>query len=264
MTSLISINHKFMGISPKELVDLILKSKYTKGVEAYIDINEKSELAYLKEIVDELKKNDLILQIHGNVELDYEIQIEYIKLLEMYADYLNRPIVLTFHTIYDEDKEVSIEKTINYVSKIVDSIDNNKIIVCLENLNDDSGMVRLKKEEINTIILNDDRVFFTYDIGHIIADNGPITNLEQYLIDEIRNVHVHSNDNKGNDHMPICENDIHWSEIHEGLSFLKANKYEYNIVFEYALEYCKGDTTEERIKNYLDSIDYVSEIYGGK
>ena len=63
---------------------------------------------------------------------------------------------------------------------------------------------------------------------------------------------------RGVDHMPIYKNDIHWNEIVKGLYFLIINNYKYNIVFEYGLEYCNGDTVKEKVIDYLNSIDYVS------
>jgi hypothetical protein len=47
----------------------------------------------------------------------------------------------------------------------------------------------------------------------------------------------------------------------KGLTFLKINNYKYNIVYEYGLNYCVGTTTKDRIIDYLNSIDYVSERY---
>ena len=261
MKSLISINYKFMSLNPKKITDLILQSKNVKGVEAYIDCNNEVELKYLNDLVFELKKNNLVLQIHGNVELEFSKQLVYIKKLEEYADYLNNPIVFTLHSIYDENDKVSLEKTIDYFSNLLSNIDNNKIIVCLENLNDARGFTRLGKEEIRTIILNDENIFFTYDIGHELADYGKITNLDKYMIEDIRNVHIHSHNDKGVDHLPIYKNDIHWNDIIKGLIFLNVNKYKYNIVYEYGLEFCKGNTVEEKVIDYLNSIDYVSERY---
>lgn len=262
MESLISINHKFMGLTPKRLVELILESKYTNGVEAYIDVANDNELKYLDDLVFELKKNNLILQIHGEIELDYDKQLEFMKTLEKYSDYLEIPIVLTLHTVLNDDDEISIKQTIEYTSNLINSVDSNKIIICLENLNDSRGFIRLGKEEIRSTVLNDEKLYFTYDIGHEIADYGKITDLDEYMIEDIRNVHLHSNDGKGNDHFPIYKNDLHWNEIIKGLTFLRVNNYKYNIVYEYALEYCRGETTEEKVKDYLYSMDYVSEKYG--
>ena len=260
MNSLISINNKFMSVNPKRLVELIKTTKYVKGVEIYID-NSEEQIKYLDDLVFELKRNNLILQVHGNVLLDFDKQLKYIKKLENYSDILGYQIVLTLHTIYDENINVSLTKTLEYISNLINSIDNNKVIICLENLNDTKEFIRLGKEEIRKIVLNDEKLYFTYDIGHEIIDYGKITNLDKYMIEDIRNIHIHSNDNKGNDHMPIYKNDIHWNEIIKGLTFLILNNYKYNIVYEYDLYCCYGQTIEEKIKDYLNSIDYISERY---
>lgn len=261
MNSLISINHKFMSISPRDLINLIIEKKSIKGVEVYIDVYNEKELKYLDDLVFELKKNHMILQIHGDIEIDCNKQIEYLKKVEEYADYLDMPIVFTLHTIYDENKDVSLEKTVNYIIELLKNIDHDKVIISLENLNSVRGATRLSKEDIKTTILNDEKLFFTYDIGHDLADYGKIINIDDYLIEDIRNIHIHSNNNKEMDHMPIYENDIHWNEIMKGLTFLIVHKYKYNIVYEYALEYCQGDTVEDKVKDYLSSIEFVSERY---
>lgn len=261
MKSLISINDKFMEVNPKRLIELVKESKYTDGVEAYINLNNPFEMKYLDDLVFEINKNNLILQIHGNSRESLEDQIKYIKKLESYSDILGYPIVLTLHSVYDEDKDVSIEKTIEYFSDLLKNINSNKIIISIENLNDADNMDRLEKECIRPIILNDEKIFFTYDIGHELADYGNITALDKYMIEDIRNIHIHTNNGKGVDHRPIYKNDIHWNELMKGLIFLINNKYEYNIVYEYDLNACYGNNIEEKIKDYLKSIDYVSEKY---
>ena len=262
MKSLMSINNKFMEVSPKNLALMITKSEYTKGIEIYVDINVEEEVNYLDELIYELKRNDLILQIHGNSELPLERQLEYFKKIESYSDYLGYPIVVTLHSLFDEDKDQSLKKTVDYMGNLINKIDNNKIIICLENLNDTPGLDRLEKEYITPIILNDESLYFTYDIGHEIADHGNVTNLNGYMIEEIRNVHIHTSDKKGNDHMPIYENDDNWEDVLKGILFLVNNKYEYNIVYEYNLLECHGKTIEEKINSYLESIDIISKHYG--
>ena len=256
MRSLISINFKFMDVTPKRLVELINNTKSVKGVEVNININSSFELKYLEDLVFELKRNNLILQIHANIEDPIEDQLKYIKKLEEYSDYLGYPIVVTFHTIYDEDKEISINKTIDYLSKI----NSNKIIICLENLNDIRGYIRIGKDEIRTTILNGERIYFTYDIGHELYDGGDLTNLDEYMIEDIRNIHIHSND-RVEDHRPIYKNDMYWNELMKVLEFLINKNYKYNIVYEYDLYDCKGNESEDKIIDYLESIDLVSEKY---
>ena len=261
MNSLISINNKFMSISPKRLVELILEYKETKGVEIYIDCDNVLESKYLDDLVFELERNNLILQIHGNVEIPYEKQFEYLKKIEKYSDYLKYPIVFTLHSIYDENIDISLEKTIEYISNLINEIDNNKVIFCLENLNSLRGVIRLDKEKIRPFILNDEKLYFTYDIGHELIDHGDITDLDNYMIEDIRNVHIHTNDGIDYDHLPIYKDDTNWNYITKALTYLIINNYKYNIVYEYDLNMCKGETTEEKVRDYLESIDYVSQKY---
>ena len=88
-----------------------------------------------------------------------------------------------------------------------------------------------------------------------------MTNLNEYMIKEIRNVHIHTNNGMGVDHMPIYENDKYWTNLLKGLVFLVNNKYQYNIVYEYDLYKCRGNTIEEKVIDYLNSIDFVSLHY---
>lgn len=192
MKSLISVNSKFMKLSPNELTNIIIKSKYTKGIEIYIDYNNKEEKDYLQHLIYEIKRKDLVLQIHGEITLDLNTQIEYLKQLEKYADYLGYPIIIAFHTIYNEDYDVSINNTIEYINNVFKEIDSNKVIISLENLNSLRNLNRLNKEMIRPMILNDEKLYFTYDIGHEIIDYGEITNLDNFMIEDIRNVHLHT------------------------------------------------------------------------
>ena len=261
MKSIISINNKFMDIIPKYLVEIISRYPSTNGVEVCINFNSEEERKYLDELVFELNRNNLILQIHADVTLELDKQIEYMKELEKYSDLLGYPIVVTIHTIYDDDKEISKNKTIDYLSELISGIDTNKIVICLENLNDSSGKDRLNKEEIKSLVLNDESIYFTYDMGHELADYGDLSHLDEYMLEDIRNIHIHTHDDQGRDHLPIYPGDEYSNNILKGLLYLEVNKYKYNIVYEYDLYECRGETTEEQLIDYLQSIDYVSEKY---
>ena len=250
-----------MALTPLELMNLITTSKYTKGIEVAIDFDNEFQRKYLEDLVYEVKKNNMILQVHADSALPIDKQLEFMHELEKYSDELEYPIVVTIHTVYDEDKEVSKQISKEYFHTIIDNVDSNKIILSVENLNDSEGMIRLDKDDIVKTVVGDSRIFCTYDIGHEIANYGKITDINRFILEEIRNVHIHTHDNKGNDHMPIYKDDIHWNEITKGLLFLIKNNYQYNIVYEYALEFCHGEDTKERVLDYLSSIDFVSEKY---
>lgn len=248
MNSLISINNKFMNISPTDLVNYINKSKYTKGIAVYFDFENAEEKKYLDHLVVEIKKNNLIFQVHGEIKYDLDKQSRYIKLLEEYSNYLGYPIALTLHPIYNIDKDKSISDTMNYINNF---INNDRVIICLENLNNRENKIRLHLEDIIDL-----GIPITYDMGHELIDSGKIPKCP---IEKIRNVHIHTN-RDGLDHIPIYKDDVYLDEIIKVLRYLKNNNYKYSVVYEYGIDYCVGNTLEEKIKNYLDSIDYVTGL----
>ena len=260
MKSLISVNKKFMEVSPKDLFDIILKYKHTKGIEACFDFNNPIEMKYLDDLVFEVSKNNFCLQIHADSKLSLEDQIKYMNKLSAYSDLLGYPIVVTIHSAYDPDKELSLKKTVEYLGELVKNIDNNKIVIALENLDDSKDKDRLEREYITSTILNNDNVYFTYDIGHELFEYGDLTNLNKYLIEEIRNIHLHTYNFKKN-HQPIYENDPHWNEMMKALIFLINSNYSGNITYEYDLYDCRGESISDKINDFLESIDLVSEKY---
>ena len=261
MNSLISVSKKFMDVTPRELGELVTCSKRVKGLEFCISDFSLDEEKYLDDLVFEIKKRDLIFQVHANSEFSWQDQEKFLKKLESYADYLDKQIVVTFHSLYDQDKELSKIKTANFINKIIDIADNDKLIICLENLNDIPNFDRLEKEALTEIVLNNEKLFFTYDLGHELIDYGNMTNLNSYMIDNIRNVHIHTHNFKGEDHYPIYKNDKNFEKLLKGLIYLVNNKYKYNVVYEYDLYLCNGDTIKDKIKDYLDSIDFMSLHY---
>lgn len=266
MNSLISINAKFMSLTPKELIELLKPSKYLKGLEVYIDrgdndygLSTSYQLDYLDKLVYELKKNNLLLQIHGNIELDLEEQVKFIKKIEEYSDYLEYPIIFTLHTKFIDNPDESLKKTNEYIEELLKNIDTEKVVVCIENLNDCEGINRLEKEYLKPLVLNNEKLYFTYDIGHELFDFGEITNLDKYMIEKLKNVHIHTFNLSKADHMPIYKNDMNWNKIIKSITYLKTINYNENVVFEYDLNKCIGNSVDERINDYIKSIDLVSE-----
>lgn len=260
MKSLIAVNSKFLTMTPRELVKKIKESKYVKGVEAYFDCENDYEMYYLNELIDELKENDLILQIHANILKPYEVNLDYFKHIQKYSEYLGYPITVTIHSIYDENRNISREETIKYMGDLTLNTDPNKIIICLENLNDSPGEDRLELQAIEDIIINDENLYLTYDIGHVLADWGDPRDISSYLRDDIRNIHLHTK-NHIDDHRPIYEGDIYYDQIIKSILFLIDIRYKYNIVYEYDINYCKGESLEERLDDFINSVDSISGNY---
>ena len=154
---------------------------------------------------------------------------------------------------------MSIKKTQDYLNQLIPETNHDKIIICVENLNDFYKIDRPEKEMIEKLIINNNNVYFTYDVGHEIVDYGLITNLNPPMLFKIKNIHIHSHTASGIDHQPIYKKDKYWNEIMKGIIFLINNDYQGNIVFEYDLYKCHGETIEEKIQDYLKSIDMISE-----
>ena len=227
--------------------------------EVFVNLTSELEMNYLEQLVTELKKYNLILQIHCDSSIELNKQIIYLERIEQYAKYLNTKIILTFHSIYDKDKKESINKTKQYIEELIKRINNNKLIVCLENLNNLEEKYRLKKEDLYTVVMNNENIYFTYDIGHEIVEYGDIINIYDDLFSKVKNVHIHTCDEIGNDHFPLYADSYKFEEITKSINLLINNKYQYNIVYEYDLYLCNGNNIEEKIIDYLNSIDYLTE-----
>ena len=164
----------------------------------------------------------------------------------------------------DITRDVINDKTQGFDAILIAPFQKLKQPSTLENLNDACNQDRLNKEDITPIVCNNESLFFTYDIGHEIIENGNITDLNEFMIPLISNVHIHTYNSKykdGYDHKPINQGDEHWNKCLKGIYFLKNNHYDGNIVFEYDLYQCFGDNIEEKIKSYLASIDNFSDRF---
>lgn len=264
MKSILSVNKKFMIFSPYELIELVKKkSKYVEGFEIYIDYHNENEIKYLKELASYCKMNNYHFQVHGDSTLNLKEQIDFLKLLEQIYDLLGYKINVVLHSINAETNEKSKKLTIDYLNEITNAIDNSKLIISLENLNNIPFMDRLNINDVLPIVANNEKIFLTYDIGHEIVDYNSVTSIDSNLINLISNVHIHSTNydiySGGFDHKPIFKKDTNWNIIIKAILFLKNNDYENSIVFEYDLYACPGNNIEEKLISYFDSIDYVSE-----
>lgn len=263
MKGIISINKKFMIFSPNELIKIILNnSKYAQGIEISIDSDNNNEIDYLKKLATLCKENNLYFEVHGNSSLTLIKQKRYINLLENISDELGYPINVCMHPLVGNNKNESINKTIIYMNEVIKFTDFNKITISLENLNDYNKEDRLDKNEIKNIVLNNEKLFMTYDIGHDLIENGNLLKMDKYLINKISNLHIHTYDeiySDGFDHKPIFKNDPHFNKLMKTLIFLKLNNYLGTLVFEYDLYSCPGENIKEKLIAYLKSIDYVCE-----
>ncbi len=263
MKTLMSINKKFMEYTPKDLIDLIkINSVNVDGYEISINFDDINQVDYLNELAFVCHNNNLIFQVHGDSSLNIDKQVKFFEMLYPLSDMLGYKINVVLHSINVSSKNDSIKATTNYLEELSERIDNDRCIISLENLNDDMGVDRLDLNDIKNIIMNNEKIFCTYDIGHVLADFGDATIIDKDIFNLLSNVHIHTHNNEfsyGFDHKPIYKNDIYWNNIIKAISFLKVNKYDGTIVFEYDLYACRGNCLEDKIIDYAKSIDFVAE-----
>ena len=266
MISVISMNEKFKPISPNDMIKKLLDSKYAKGIEMYVDPDDKELMDYTDILVEACRDNNLLFQIHGNSEFDLDKQKKFMDKLASYSDILGYPINVVMHSLMRESNEESIKESQDYLGELLEYIDPNKIKLSVENLNDSYDCIRLDKTEFIPIMYNYERLYMTYDVGHDIADHGNITDLDPLLYSRLSNVHLHAIDalyNEGYDHKPINDEDPEqFQQVLKGILFLKSLKYDGPITYEYDVYQCDGDTLEEQVDNYIKSIDDTTEHFG--
>jgi sugar phosphate isomerase/epimerase len=252
MKKIMSINHKFFNVSPEELI-LMSKNKID-GFEIYVRSNQ--EFDYLNKLAKLCKKENIYLQVHGNIE-ENKI-LEYLDEMNKISSILGYTINIVFHSKMSINVSKSIEKTMETFEKIFSYINekNLNILISIENLNSVAKIKRLNKQEIIPILNHFKNLYFTYDIGHELIEKGNIVDLDNICKERIINTHIHSYRGKL-DHQFIKENDKHINELNIAFNFLKKIKYDGCYVFEYDLYKAKGNSDKEKIEYFIKMIGEI-------
>lgn len=255
MKILLSINYKFFEKTPNELVKFIKKidvNHHIKGFEIYFDFENEEHINYIKNLSFLCKKEEYILQFHGNNSYSIEFQKEYFKFLNELVD--KKYIDVVLHPLDCDLIEDSVKETNMYFSKLLNIIYENKykINLSIENLNS-INTFRLSKDYLKSILSNNMDLQFTYDIGHETVEYGKITDLDSILIERLSNVHIHTFD-KNIDHQPIGMNDH--KEWVKAIQYLNYLHFDGTLVLEYDF-YTLGNDFEERMMNYIKCVEYI-------
>ena len=142
--------------------------------------------------------------------------------------------------------------------KINDELKNEKNIeLSIENLNDIKEVKRLKKEDITDILNQNQKLKFTYDIGHELVDKKEAKIEQNILIERINNIHIHTHIEQ-QDHYPLTKNKKDKEITTQIIEKIKRQNNNISVVMEYALDYIEGKTFEEKIKNYINEANYMN------
>ena len=254
MKKLMSINFKFFEISELELVEMS-KNKID-GFEIYI--KEKKEYDYLINLATLCKKERLYIQLHGNIENNFDDIKLFLNKANNISEILGYTIDIVFHSKISTSVNKSIENTIYIFTQIFEYITNNNlnIRISIENLNSIINVKRLDKKNILPIINHFDNLMFTYDIGHELIEKGNIIDLDQKCIDRLINTHIHTF-KRGLDHQFIYNDDKNIEKIKTAFNYLKNINYDGSYVFEYDLYKAKGKNLKEKIDYFIKMIGEV-------
>lgn len=259
MKSIMSVNvDKFKQVQSLDFYNII-KDKID-GCEIFFNINNEEEVKYVKDLIFYFNRDNFYFQFHGDSELPMEKQKEYLNLINsFYRDY---KINIVMHVLTRDTIEESINNTTVYIDELEEYIDENNlnITLSLENLNSVTYLKRLSKNYLYPILYNNDNLLFTYDIGHEIEEYGELTDLQEIEIERLNNIHIHTFKNVI-DHLPIYEKDEHLTILAKSILYLKKINYDGTIVYEYDLYECNGDTIEEKILGYIDSMLFFKNYY---
>lgn len=249
------------GLSVEKVIDIInlYGSKYISGIE----INTMN-LENLKNCATLCKENNLLFRCHFPSERMSESQItKYLNCLNDISNELKYSINVVFHSLsYEDSIEDMICDTKEYIVKIISYIQKYKlnIIFTLENLNYLNGVKRINLSKIDELLSLDERVYFTYDIGHDIYDNTVPTELSKIQKEKIKNVHIHSIYNR-EDHHAITNSSSDIENIKKAIEQLKNIKYNEPIVLEYALDYMEGENYTQRAINMVKLFKFFKDEF---
>jgi len=257
MKILLSLNFKFMDNSPLELYNFIKDSNSIKGFEVSFDLFNELEKQYVNELIFICKQHDYILQFHGDSTLNLEEQYKYLDFINEISNELNKRMDIVLHPISGDNFDECVTKTNEYFSNVLNYIYTNsyKINISIENLNTETTEnIRLSKDYLLPILSNNIDLNFTYDVGHEIFEYGNLTDLNPVLIERLTNIHFHTFNNY-EDHKAIIKNESNWIKA---IQYLKLIKFDSTLVLEYDF-YTLGETYEERMNNYIECAEYISE-----
>lgn len=262
LNKLLSINYKFFKQEPQKLIEIINKYNKNRLIQGFeIAVSTQEEQKYLIEFAKMLNKYNYILNLHAptleNIEqykkyLDYAVEISKIT---------TQKTNIVFHPINAKNILKSKEQTNKYVKELLKYIEQKNyeknIELSIENLNDIKEVKRLKKEDITDILNQNQKLKFTYDIGHELVDKKEAKIEQNILIERINNIHIHTHIEQ-QDHYPLTKNKKDKEITTQIIEKIKRQNNNISVVMEYALDYIEGKTFEEKIKNYISEANYIN------
>lgn len=259
----VSISPKFFVRKPEVVLNEFKtkdKNYVIKGFEIYFDFEKEDQLEFVNKFVYLCSEQGYAVQFHNDCINDTERQFRYLELISSYSKYFeNRRMPIVYHSVQGEDLFDNVKYTNIYISKLLNYayIKGLNVMLSMENLDDKSYAIRLDKNEMKSIIYNNEDLFFTYDIGNEIIEYGSITDVDYILEKRMINVHLHTF-NAYENHLPIYPDDPNKLRWLKALTYLKLINYRGPVCLEYDYSCINGVTFEEKVLDIVKSANYVA------
>lgn len=253
MNFLLSMNQKFFNVPVPSVVSTWKKwdmLSVIDGAELYVNTSDQNEKKYVKQLAQEFKNNNWILQIHGpNAEVIARREI--VDYYQELAELTNKPLHITFHGFSSKgSKKDNILYTKDMAETLKELSKGSNLNFSIENLNAMNNAGRLNKNDVEHVLIQSDFLGFCWDIGHEVDDNTCDYKLRPFFKKRLKNVHIH--DIGVSDHYPF---DFDKTDAKRVFEYLKTINYNGNVVFEIALDYLKGNNFEEKQIAYIEQLE---------
>jgi len=220
----------FNNESDQEFIELVNSYNLKKQVHGpYVDLSLCSYNNHISEASIE--------SYRATAKICHQIDARIMTIHPGYANFLLTSI-----------REFNKKQLKHAIHELLDTINNQKLKICLENMPQDAYIMTNNNniEETFDIIDRDD-LFITYDTSHFYTCDGDVKHLWEKFHGIIRNVHIVDNFSKKSDtHPPLGTGKINFKEI---FHVIKSCNYDGPLIIELS-----------SAKSLNQSINYINKF----
>lgn len=157
--------------------------------------------------------------------------------------------------IADENRELHLENSIAFASRLADFVDTLGAVIAIEDL--PRSCIGNCSSELERYLSANDKLRVCFDTNHLL--NESISDFIKKIGQKIVTVHISDYDYVNERHWLPGEGDIQWNEVYNELLNVG-----YNGVWMYEINLEPRNTINRRILEFKDFYNNATEIFGGK
>lgn len=209
-------------------------------------------------LVKELRARDVHYSVHPaawDINLTAETRIlreaaftHHVQALQFAAEIGASQIVIHpgFLGIPAFSKEVAQMRAKEYIHRLAEMAKNLGVRLAFENVGFHAQSIYAEEEYVSALDGVDTVVGYLIDVGHAHINGWNIPQLIERTSDRLFGLHIHDNNGKGDQHLPMYEGSIKWDDVFQAMKTCKAD-------CEFILEYSSGTSLDKLVegKNIL-------------